>query len=215
MDSLRGHLLVAGPGLIDPNFRRTVVLVGEHGAEGAMGVVLNRPSGIEVEEAVPPLVDLEGVDDVVFVGGPVQPQAIVVLGDFADPERAGAIVFGSIGFLPSEVEPTEVGELSRARVFAGYAGWGAGSVCPLAQILSAAKNDWVPSTAVNCDFSAPAFRPGRINDACDVNHFWSLHAGGANFAFADGSVRFLRYSSSEVMPALATRAGGEVISTAQ
>jgi len=111
MDSLRGHVLVAGPGLIDPNFRRTVVLVGEHGEEGAMGVVLNRPSGIELEDAVPPLVDLDGVDDVIFVGGPVQPQAIVVLGDFADPEQAGVIVFGSIGFLPSEIEPSEVGEL--------------------------------------------------------------------------------------------------------
>jgi putative transcriptional regulator len=128
MDSLRGHLLVAGPALIDPNFRRTVVLVGEHGEEGAMGVVLNRPSGIEVDEAVPPLGELDGVDGVVYVGGPVQPQAIVVLGDFAEPEQAGVLVFGSIGFLPSEIEPTEMGELARARVFAGYAGWGAGQL---------------------------------------------------------------------------------------
>ena len=128
MDSLRGNLLVAGPGLVDPNFRRTVVLVGEHGEEGAMGVVLNRPSEIEVEEAVPPLGELGGVDDVVYVGGPVQPQAIVVLGDFAEPEQAGVLVFGSIGFLPSEIEPDAIGELSRARVFAGYAGWGAGQL---------------------------------------------------------------------------------------
>jgi len=128
MESLRGHLLVAGPGLVDPNFRRTVVLVGEHGEQGAMGVVLNRPSGVELEEAVPPLVDLDGVDDVVYVGGPVQPQAIVVLGDFAEPERAGVLVFGSIGFLPGEVDPNELGELGRARVFAGYAGWAAGQL---------------------------------------------------------------------------------------
>ena len=128
MDSLRGHLLVAGPGLVDPNFRRTVVLIGEHGEEGAMGVVLNRPSGIEVDEAVPPLGELGGVDGVVYVGGPVQPQAIVVLGDFAEPEQAGVLVFGSIGFLPSEIEPDEIGELARARVFAGYAGWGAGQL---------------------------------------------------------------------------------------
>jgi prepilin-type processing-associated H-X9-DG protein len=46
---------------------------------------------------------------------------------------------------------------------------------------------------------------------CDALHFWSLHSGGANFAFADGSVRFLRYSADDVMPALATRAGGEVV----
>ena len=43
-------------------------------------------------------------------------------------------------------------------------------------------------------------------------HFWSPHPGGANFAFADGSVRFLRYSADSIMPALATRAGGEVVS---
>ena len=128
MDSLRGQLLVAGPGLVDPNFRRTVVLVGEHGEQGAMGVVLNRPSGIEVEEAVPPLFDLDGVDGTVFVGGPVQPQAIVVLGDFEEPDRAGVLVFGSIGFLPGEIDPGEIGGLERARVFAGYAGWGAGQL---------------------------------------------------------------------------------------
>src|SRR5437762_12761518 len=81
VDSLRGHLLLAGAGLYDPNFRRTVILVGEHVDEGAMGVVLNRPSPIPVEEAVPPLAELPGLaggDGLVYVGGPVQPDAIVV-----------------------------------------------------------------------------------------------------------------------------------------
>jgi putative transcriptional regulator len=128
MDSLTGQLLVAGPALIDPNFRRTVVLVGDHGEEGAMGVVLNRPSETDVDEAVPPLADLEGVDDLVYVGGPVQPQAVVVLGDFSEPERAGVLVLGSIGFLPGEVDRDEIGDLARARVFAGHAGWGPGQL---------------------------------------------------------------------------------------
>ena len=44
VSSLKGHLLVAGPGLVDPNFRRSVVLVGDHGEEGALGVILNRTS---------------------------------------------------------------------------------------------------------------------------------------------------------------------------
>lgn len=131
-DSLRGHLLVAGPSLVDPNFRRSVVLVGEHGEEGAMGVVLNRPSAVSVADAVEPLATLPGLDDgrdSVFVGGPVQPQAIVVLGEFEEPERAGSLVFGTIGFLPGEIEdPAEVGELNRARVFAGYAGWSPGQL---------------------------------------------------------------------------------------
>ncbi len=55
------------------------------------------------------------------------------------------------------------------------------------------------------------FGPGRIENPCDNIHFWSLHSGGANFAFADGSVRFLAYTADPIMPALATRAGGEVV----
>ncbi|HEY2787146.1 MAG TPA: DUF1559 domain-containing protein [Fimbriiglobus sp.] len=53
------------------------------------------------------------------------------------------------------------------------------------------------------------FGPGRIENPCDCSHFWSLHPGGANFLFADGSIHFLRYSASSVMVPLATRAGGE------
>jgi prepilin-type N-terminal cleavage/methylation domain-containing protein/prepilin-type processing-associated H-X9-DG protein len=55
------------------------------------------------------------------------------------------------------------------------------------------------------------YQPGAFTDDCSRFHFWSPHAGGANFAFADGSVRFLRYSADDIMPALATRAGGEVV----
>jgi prepilin-type N-terminal cleavage/methylation domain-containing protein/prepilin-type processing-associated H-X9-DG protein len=55
------------------------------------------------------------------------------------------------------------------------------------------------------------FGPGRVENPCDTYHFWSLHSGGANFGFVDGSVRFLRYSADSVLPALATRAGGEVV----
>jgi prepilin-type processing-associated H-X9-DG protein len=54
------------------------------------------------------------------------------------------------------------------------------------------------------------FQAGRVDNPCDAFHFWSLHSGGANFAFCDGSVRLLNYSADSVLPALATRAGGEV-----
>ena len=129
VDSLRGHLLVAGPGLDDPNFRRTVVLVGEHGDEGAMGVVLNRVSPVTVEDAVPPMAALVGPDELVYVGGPVQPQAVVVLADFVDPRRAEALVVDDVGFLPGELDDAaDVGELRSVRVFAGYAGWAAGQL---------------------------------------------------------------------------------------
>jgi prepilin-type processing-associated H-X9-DG protein len=55
------------------------------------------------------------------------------------------------------------------------------------------------------------FGPGRITNQCDMYHFWSLHTGGANFAFADGSVRFLSYSVSPLLRSLASRSGGEVV----
>ena len=128
MESLKGQLLVAGPSLLDPNFRRTVVLVGEHTEEGALGVVLNRASEATVEDAVPELSPLIDDEELVHVGGPVQPSAIVVVADFADPEQAGALILGSVGFLPAEVDPDTLGELRRARVFAGYAGWGPGQL---------------------------------------------------------------------------------------
>ncbi|HEU0248156.1 MAG TPA: YqgE/AlgH family protein [Gaiellaceae bacterium] len=128
MDSLRGHLLIAGPSLVDPNFWRTVVLVGEHSEEGALGVVLNRASDAAVDETVPELAILADDLGQVHVGGPVQPSAIVVLADFLEPERAASLVLDSVGFLPAEVDPTTLGELRRARVFAGYAGWGPGQL---------------------------------------------------------------------------------------
>jgi putative transcriptional regulator len=128
VSSLRGQLLIAGPGLVDPNFWRTVVLVGEHSEEGALGVVLNRPSETSVEEAVPELAKLADGMGTVHVGGPVQSSAIVVLADFADPESARSLVLDSIGFLSTEVDRDSLGELRRARVYVGYAGWGPGQL---------------------------------------------------------------------------------------
>ncbi len=56
-----------------------------------------------------------------------------------------------------------------------------------------------------------SYKSGKLTDVCDSNHFWSLHTGGANFAFCDGSVRFIPYTASGILPALATRAEGEGI----
>jgi putative transcriptional regulator len=129
MRSLRGQLLVAGPSLLDPNFRRTVVLLGEHGEDGAMGLVLNRVSEVTVADAVPPIADLVGDGELVHVGGPVQPQAVVVLADFVEPHRAGALVLDTIGFLPGDVDDeADLGELRSVRVYAGYSGWGPGQL---------------------------------------------------------------------------------------
>jgi len=62
-----------------------------------------------------------------------------------------------------------------------------------------------------CANSISSFMPGRLDNICDVFHFWSLHPGGANFAMCDGSVHFLSYSADKILPALATRAGNEAV----
>jgi putative transcriptional regulator len=129
MDSLRGTLLVAAPTLLDPNFQRTVVLVTEHTDEGAMGLVLNRPTETTVADAAPELAPLTGPAEVVHQGGPVQPRAVVVLAEFADPGRAAHVVMGDIGFVRADADlELAGGETRRGRVYAGYAGWGPGQL---------------------------------------------------------------------------------------
>ena len=171
--SLRGQLLVAGPALVDPNFRRTVVLIGEHGDEGAMGVVLNRASETLVEDAVPPMAALTAPDELVYLGGPVQPEAVVVLADFADVEQAEVAVVDSIGFLPGEIEDTSaLGELRGVRIFAGYAGWAPGQLEDEleegAWIVVTARSSDVFTTAPELLWSAspaPRRRPARGSGA--------------------------------------------------
>jgi putative transcriptional regulator len=151
VQSLRGHLLIAGPGLVDPNFRRSVVLLGEHSEEGAMGVILNRPSEASIDEAVPELAALVDGGAAIHYGGPVQPSAIVVLAEFVEPEQAASLVLESVGFLPSEVDPEELGELRRTRVFAGYAGWG-----PQQLEDELSEGSWIVEPALPEDVFTPA-----------------------------------------------------------
>lgn len=126
MDSLKGNLLVSNGNLFDPNFRQTVVLVVDHSDEGALGIVLNRAADVTVGEAAPPLAAVAGSEGVLYVGGPVQPGAAVLLAEFDRPENATHIVFGSIGLVTGEVD--SLAPVRRARVFAGFAGWGPGQL---------------------------------------------------------------------------------------
>jgi putative transcriptional regulator len=127
MASLQGKLLVSSPALVDPNFRKTVVLVAHHDDDGAIGLVLSRPSGVAAVDAVPALDGLPGAADPVFVGGPVQPEAFMALAEFDDVGDAAAPIFGAVGFMPAEAEPDEL-SIRRVRLFAGYAGWGPGQL---------------------------------------------------------------------------------------
>jgi putative transcriptional regulator len=127
-DTLRGKLLIASPALADPNFARAVVLITEHGEEGAMGVVLNRPSETEVLEVAPELGEFVEPGPV-FIGGPVQPQALVVLAEFADPSAAAWIVAADVGFVGADADRDELERaIRRGRVYAGYSGWGEGQL---------------------------------------------------------------------------------------
>jgi putative transcriptional regulator len=125
MDSARGKLLIAGPSLLDPNFWRTVVLVVEHTDEGALGLVLNRPSETTVGDAVAQLESLVDLDERLYIGGPVQPSSVIVLGEFEDPGDAALLAFDDVGVLGAGASPDEadVG-LRRGRAFVGHAGWG-------------------------------------------------------------------------------------------
>lgn len=127
MDSLQGKLLVSSPALHDPNFRKTVVLIAHHDDEGAMGLVLSRPSEVAAADAVPALEGLPGASDPVFVGGPVQPEAFMVLAEFNDVDDAAAPIMDRLGFMPAESEPEDL-SISRMRLFAGYSGWGVGQL---------------------------------------------------------------------------------------
>ena len=70
-------------------------------------------------------------------------------------------------------------------------------------------NTTEPSTGAACPSGAQQWGPGKFMSYCDANHFWSPFPGGGNWAFADGSVRFVTYSASSIMPSLATATGGE------
>jgi putative transcriptional regulator len=127
-DSLRGRLLVAAPDLADPNFFRTVVLILEHTVDGALGVVLNRPSpDTTVEAPLPAWAPLAVDPPVIFVGGPVQPEAAIGLAHQAErgvPDGF-APLSDELGTVDLERDPAAVApRIDRLRVFAGYSGWG-------------------------------------------------------------------------------------------
>lgn len=123
-----GSLLIASGSLMDPNFRRTVVVITEHSDLGAVGLVLNRPAPVTVAEATPDLASLVEPGSPIFVGGPVQQEAAIVLADFESFNDFGRIVVGSIGLLATYNGEGDDPAIKRARVFAGYAGWGPGQL---------------------------------------------------------------------------------------
>jgi putative transcriptional regulator len=161
--------LIAGATLPDPNFARTVVLICEHTDEGALGLVLNRPGSLVIGETAAELAVLAGDDAVIDIGGPVQPDALLVLGEFDDASHAGMLVVESVGLMGDASEIDDLVDVTRrVRVFAGYAGWGPGQLD-----AELARDDWFVAPAGVDDIFDP-----------DADELWRrvLERKGGHFA---------------------------------
>lgn len=159
-----GMMLAAAPMMLDPNFRRAVVLLCEHTDEGSFGLIVNRPLAIRSEELDEML---HGHATALSFGGPVQPTSLHYLHDLAALIPGSEMIHdgvhwgGDFDTVRSMAETSELGALD-IRFFLGYAGWGPG------QLESEVENhDWIPS-------------PGRrdlIFDA-DSDESWSTLLAG-------------------------------------
>jgi putative transcriptional regulator len=131
-DPLAGRLLVAAPQLRGQDFfGRSVVLMLAYGDEGAIGLILNRPSDTDLGEAIPEWGEQAAEPQVVFVGGPVEPQSAICLArtPFDRGTESWQPLFDRLGTLDLTRPPGEVGiPVERIRVFLGHAGWGAGQL---------------------------------------------------------------------------------------
>ena len=137
-----GAFLAASRSLRDPNFAETVIFLIEAGEEGAMGVIINRPTSIPIAEALTEIENLEHSEQHLFRGGPVEPQRPIFLSRSQEPtEDARVLLEGEVFVLTSQeavkrlLEDPEKGD--SVRVFAGYAGWAPGQL--EAEI---ARGDW-------------------------------------------------------------------------
>lgn len=128
MPSLSGHLLVAAPKLGDPNFARTVILIVQHGDEGAFGLVLNQPSGQRVKDLWDQVASGEcQLEGPLCIGGPVEGPLLAVHADAALSEReiVPGVYFAS---QRDSIEQLIEHPAGPARMFLGYSGWGEGQL---------------------------------------------------------------------------------------
>lgn len=137
--SLAGRLLLAAPVVADPVFARSVVLLLAHDIDGALGVILNRPSGAAVDESVPSWSERAVEPRVLFAGGPVEQRAVFALEASDDPFAPTALAGVGLASPDDTIGPP-------LRVFAGYAGWGPGQLED-----ELAEDAWVVSGAESGD----------------------------------------------------------------
>ena len=131
--TLTGQLLVATPALGDSHFERSVVLVLDHDEDGALGVVINRPTPVDVAEVLPVWQPLTTEPGVLFQGGPVALDSALGLALVPDPVEDEPLgwrrVVGRLGLVDLDVPPEVLAaEVTNLRIFAGYSGWDAGQL---------------------------------------------------------------------------------------
>lgn len=124
---LAGSLLLAHPSLMDPNFRRSIILLSQHSEEGAMGVIINRPTGRTLAELSGDFALGELADVPVFTGGPVSDKQLILSAwEASDEEGTFKLYFG--------LDPEKAAEMKRThehlviRAFLGYSGWTGGQL---------------------------------------------------------------------------------------
>ena len=134
-DSLRGQFLIAAKRLSDPNFHRSVVLIIEHNDEGAMGLVVNRPSSVTLAHALADHFEISRTDEFVYIGGPVQPSNLFVMHnrrelDPDEPPVVPGLYVGSNSEVFENVVQSVAEECPEIqfRIFCGCAGWGPGQL---------------------------------------------------------------------------------------
>jgi putative transcriptional regulator len=132
MHPAAGSLLIASATLVDPNFARCVLLMLESNEDGSLGVILNQPSQTPVSDVLDQWRDVVNPPDVFFRGGPVELNAALAIGSVVveeDPPLGWRQVAGPVGMVDLDGSPDDfLGRLSALRIYAGYAGWGAGQL---------------------------------------------------------------------------------------
>lgn len=174
MDLAPGALLIAEPAMLDPNFKRAVILLCEHTDEGSFGLVVNKPTHLHLPEV---LSEAAGLEHQLYLGGPVQPDTLHFLHTYGLELDASISVFDGVGWGGSFDEVAESirqGDLEADafRFFAGYAGWGAGQLAD-----EVVEQTWIVRSAA----------PGHVF-ATDPEALWRrliIEAGGSHALFVN------------------------------
>lgn len=158
MDSHRGQLLLATPAIGAGVFVRSVVFVLDHDADGALGVIVNRPLGAAVADVLPGWGEVVNDPTCLFEGGPVAMDSALAVGVLpagSAPVFGWRPMIGRVGLIDLEVPPPERSALAGLRVFAGYAGWAAGQL-----EAELDEGSWLVVDALDSDLLSP--RPDTL-----------------------------------------------------